>query len=255
MGTTHVVVPDPHAHFQHNNDRAIWLGHLINDVKPDVVVVGGDLADMPSLSSYDRGKKSFQGRSYYADISAAHDFNERVWGIVKKAKRRLPKRYILIGNHERRIDKTIDLQPELEGTISMRDLGYERYYDEIVPYNGRDPGVINIDGINYAHFFISGVMGKPIGGNRPASAILSKRHESCTAFDLHLLDYAVDNAVAGRKIQGLVAGCFQDYHSDWAGNANTLWWRGLLVKRNVEAGNYDPEFISIENLRREYGKR
>lgn len=255
MGRTHVVVPDPHAHFQHNNDRAEWLGKLILDVKPDVVIVGGDLADMPSLSSYDKGKKSFQGRTYRADIDAALDFNDRLWGTVRSAKRRMPERYILLGNHEWRIPKAINIQPELEGTIRLEDLEYERYYDEVVPYNSRDPGVINIDGINYAHFFVSGVLGKPIGGQRPASAILSKRHESCTAFDLHLVDYAVDNAVAGRKIQGLVAGCFQDYDSDWAGHANTLWWRGLVVKRHVENGNYDPQFISIENLRREYGKR
>jgi hypothetical protein len=251
----HLLIPDPHSHYQHHNRRAEWVGKLILDTKPDVVMVGGDLADMPSLSGYDKGKKSFQGRTYRADIDSALDFNDRLWSTVKSAKKRLPERHILIGNHERRIDKAIDVQPELDGAISMKDLRYEDYYDVITPYNGRSPGVVNIDGVNYAHFFISGVMGKPIGGIRPAYSIVSKRHESCTAFDLHLVDYFVDNAVAGRKIQGLVAGCFQDYDADWAGEANHLWWRGVVIARNVENGNYDPQFISLDNLRKEYGER
>jgi len=32
-----------------------------------------------------------------------------------------------------------------------------------------------------------------------------------------------------------------------------MWWRGLVYLRNVEDGIYDPEFISIESLRKEYG--
>lgn len=252
MSKTHLVIPDPHAHPKHHNKRAEWLGKLIVDVKPDVVINLGDNWDMPSLSLYDKGRKSFQGRTYRADIDSGIDFNDRLWGTVRAAKKRLPVRYFLEGNHEHRISRAVDIQPELEGAIGLDDLHLKDYYDEFVPYNGRSPGVCNIDGINYAHFFVSGVMGKSIGGIRPASSILSKRHQSCTAGDLHLLDYFIDNTIDG-KIQGLVAGCFQDYDSDWAGFANHLWWRGVVIKRNVENGNYDPQFISLEALKKTYG--
>jgi hypothetical protein len=53
---------------------------------------------------------------------------------------------------------------------------------------------------------------------------------------------------------GCFVGCFQDYRSDWAGDANDMWWSGVLVKKNVENGTYDPEFISIDRLKREYGE-
>lgn len=252
MGKTHLIIPDSHAHPKHHNKRAEWLGKLINDVKPDVVIHLGDSADMPSLSSYDRGTKAFQGRNYRADIDAHLDFNDRLWDTVRSAKRKLPVRYFLEGNHEHRITKAINLQPELEGAISFDDLELERYYDEIVPYNGRSPGVLSVDGISYAHFFISGVMGRPLGGTHPAYSILSKGHGSATAGDLHLLSYEVQTGIGGKRIQGLVAGCYQDYDADWAGEANKLWWRGVVVKRNVENGNYDPQFISLEALRKEY---
>jgi hypothetical protein len=213
----------------------------------------GDSADMPSLSSYDRGTKGFQGRTYRADIDAHLDFNDRLWNTVKQSKRKLPRRIFLEGNHERRIKKAINLQPELEGAISFNDLELSRYYDTIVEYNGRSPGVITLDGVAYAHFFISGVMGKPIGGTHPAYAILQKGHGSATAGDLHLLSYDTQTGTNGRRIQGLVAGCYQDYDADWAGNANSLWWRGVVVKRNVEDGNYDPEFISLDQIKKAYG--
>lgn len=253
MSKTHLVIPDTHAHPKHHNRRAEWLGKLINDIKPDVVVHLGDSADMPSLSSYDRGTKAFQGRNYRADIDAHLDFNDRLWNTVRSAKRKLPVRYFFEGNHEHRISKAINLQPELEGAISFDDLELERYYDVITPYNGRSPGVLAIDGISYAHFFISGVMGRPLGGTHPAYSILAKGHGSATAGDLHLLSYEVQTGIGGKRLQGLVAGCYQDYDADWAGEANKLWWRGVVVKRNVENGNYDPSFISLAALKKAYG--
>lgn len=253
LSKKHLIIPDPHAHPKFHNKRAEWVGKLINDIKPDVVICLGDLADMPSLSSYDRGTKAFQGRNYRADIDAALDFNDRLWSTVRKSKRKLPHRVILEGNHEHRITKAINLQPEIEGALSFDDLEYERYYDETIRYNGRSPGVTSIDGISYAHFFISGVMGKSIGGAHPAYSILAKGHGSATAGDLHLLSYECQTGIGGKRLQGLVAGCFQDYDADWAGEANKLWWRGCVVKNNVENGNYDPEFISLARLKKEYG--
>lgn len=253
MTKTHLVIPDSHAHPKFNNNRADYLGKLILDVRPDVVIHLGDSADMPSLSSYDRGTKAFQGRNYRADIDSHLDFNDRVWGTVRAAKKKLPERYFFEGNHEHRIKKAINLQPELEGAISFDDLELSRYYDHVIEYNGRSPGVREIDGIQYAHFFISGVMGKSIGGAHPAYAILAKGHGSATAGDLHLLSYECQTGIGGRRIQGLVAGCYQDYDSDWAGEANKLWWRGVVIKRNVSNGCYDPEFISIQALKKAYG--
>lgn len=252
---THLVIPDTHAHYQHHNKRAEWLGCLINDVQPDVVIHLGDSADLPSLSSYDRGKKSFQGRTYRADIDAHLDFHDRMWGTVKRRKRRLPKRFILEGNHEHRITRAIDSSPELDGAISHKDLCMSDFYDEYVRYNGRSPGVLEVDSIAYAHFFISGVLGKSIGGIHPAYSILQKGLRTATAGDLHLLDYRILTGINGRRHQALVAGCYQDYDADWAGESNRLWWRGVIVKRNVEGGHYDPQFISLDALRREYDRK
>lgn len=254
MTKTHIWIPDPHAHYQHHNKRAEWLGKLIADVKPDVVVCGGDSADMPSLAGFDKGKKSFHGKTYKADIDAHLDFQDRLWNEVKKQKKKLPSRIFLEGNHEHRIHKAIEVQPELEGTIGINDLQLARWYDTFVPYSGGTPGVIQVDGINFAHFFVSGVMGRAISGEHPAYSLLTKQYSSCVAFHLHLADYAIRTDANGKRLHGLVAGVYQDYESDWAGEVNKLWWRGAIIARNVDgSGNFDPQFISLQYIKDNYG--
>lgn len=251
--STHLVIPDPHAHYQHNNDRADWLSKLIKEVKPDVVINLGDQWDMPSLSGYDKGKKSFVGRTYRADLDAGLEFSDRLWGPVRKAKKKLPRRVFIEGNHEERIRRAVNSSPELEGIVSFKDLDLTRDYQDIVEYNGQTPGIIEIDGINYSHYFVSGVMGRPIGGEHPAYSLLTKEFTSCTCGHIHTTDFSTRTLPDGRRLMGMVAGVFQDYDSDWAGEVNKLWWRGVIIKRNVENGCYDPEWVSLDKMRKEYG--
>jgi len=253
MSKTHLIIPDQHAHPEFHNNRADWVGKLIKDIRPDVVVNIGDAADMPSLSSYDKGTRAFMGRNYRKDIDAHLDFQERMWAPIKRAKKKRPYSVVLEGNHEYRIKRALNLSPELDGAISFKDLEFERYYDDVVEYTGRTPGIHVVDGVHYAHFFVSGVLGRAISGEHPAYSLLTKEFVSCTQGHVHTADYAIRTTVGGRKINGLVCGVYQDYWSDWAGEVNKLWWRGVVIKRNVEDGYYDPQFISIDNLRKEYG--
>lgn len=249
----HLIIPDSHAHPNHSNQRADYLAGIIGDIRPDVVVHIGDSADMPSLSSYDKGKRSFHGRTYRKDIDAHLDFQDRVWGPLRKRKKRLPRTVFCIGNHEQRIEKALDLSPELQGTVGTRDLELQRWYDDVVPYDGQNPGVIEVDGISYAHYFPSGVMGRPVGGEHPATSLIDKTLTSAVAGHLHLADWSVRTNVHGRKVHGLFAGCYVDYPSDWAGITQRLWWSGVVVLRGVDSGVYDPQFISIQSLKKEYG--
>lgn len=254
MSKTYIVVPDQHAHPKHNNDRADWLGEFIKDIRPDVVVNMGDMADMPSLCSYDRGKKTFQGRTYRADIDAHLDFQDRLWSPSKRAKKKLPKRIALIGNHEERIARAIESQPELEGSISYDDLELSNWYDSIVGYNGATPGTIQLDGITFAHYIISGISGRPISGEHHAHSILTKTHTSSVVAHSHLFDYCTRTRGDGTKISAVVAGCYIDYQLDFAGNACGLWDSNVVVLRNVSGGQFDIERVGLGTLKKTYGK-
>lgn len=251
--TKHLIIPDYHAKPGDDNRRADWLSKLIGDVKPDVVINIGDAADMPSLCSYDKGTRAYVGKTYQADIAAHLEAQDRIWGPLKSKKKRLPKRVVLHGNHENRIARALDQSHELEGTISFRDLDFAKHYDIIVPYTGATPGIIQLDGISYAHYFVSGVMGRPIGGTHPSASLLSKLHCSATCGHLHLADWSTDTNILGTRINGLFCGTYQEPTSEsWAGHAADLWWNGVVLKNNVEDGNYDLQMISFETLKKVY---
>jgi hypothetical protein len=157
---------------------------------------------------------------------------------------------MLLGNHEHRINRAIECDAAmLEGTIDMADLRYRQFGWDVVPFKD----VINIDGIAYSHYHISGVMGQAIGGIHPAANLLNKHLTSCTAGHAHIVDYSVKTNAFGKKLHGLVAGVFDNNHHDYAGKANDLWWRGLVMKHEVVDGTYEPEFISMARLEKMYG--
>lgn len=253
MSKTYIILPDQHAVSYFNNDRADWASKLIIDVKPDVVVNMGDAADMESLSSYDKGKRSFHGKSYKKDMDAHLDFQERLWEPVRRQKKKMPHRVILEGNHENRIERALDLSPEMQGVIGFSDFQFDRYYDEVIRYDGGLPGIYKRDGILFAHFFPTGVSGRPIGGERPAHMLLAKNGMSTIAAHSHTLDFATRRTVADEYLNGLVVGCYQDFINPWAGPLGKFWQAGIAVLRNVERGHYDFQWISIESLKREYG--
>ena len=203
MSKTYLIVPDQHAHPEHNNDRADWMGQLIKDLRPDVVVNMGDAADMASMASYDKGTAKFFTRNYEKDIESHLDFQERMWRPIRRTKKKQPYRVVLQGNHEYRIDKAINASPELAGEkfgISSRDLDFHKYYHEYIPYSGQTPGVWESDGISFAHFFVSGVMGRPIGGEHHAYSLITKNFTSCVAAHSHTVDWSVRTDTQGRKI-------------------------------------------------------
>lgn len=250
LGKTHLVIPDSHAHPDHHNKRYEWLGQLIVDLKPDVVVDIGDWWDMASLCSYDKGTKGFEGRRYKKDIEAGLDAQEKMFAPIRKAKKKRPRFVRTLGNHEHRIVKAIDRDPILEGTIGLSDLQSKEYGWEEHPFLSP----VEIDGIMYQHYFTSGIMGRPIGGERHAQSLIAKQLTSCTQGHSHLFDYCIRSDARGRKIHGCVVGVYQDYNADFAGPANKMWNPGVVVKREVQDGQYDMEHISLERLRKEYGR-
>lgn len=259
MSTKILVIPDSHATPYHNNDRFTWLGKYIVDTKPDIIVNIGDMADMPSLCSYDKGHKSFEGRRYRDDVKAVIDAQEKMFAPIKeynkKAKESKHKQYkprlvLTLGNHCNRINRVAELQPELEGTISVDDLKYAEFGWQVASFTSP----VIISGIAFCHYFISGVMGRAISGEHCAHSLISKLHMSAVQGHSHLRDFCERTAADGRRLQGLVVGCYldEDQHEAYAGEANGLWWKGLVTLHDVHNGQFEPEFISIKQIKEKY---
>lgn len=256
----HLVIPDAHVKPGVSHERFRWLGKYIVDEKPDKIICLGDFADMESLCSYDRGKKDYNSRNYRLDIDSAIAAQEAlfspIWDhnlLMKEGKRKQyrPEFHMLLGNHEQRIERAIESDHVmLDGLIGYRDLEYEKFGWSVYPFLEK----VNIDGIMYSHYFVSGVMGRPISGENPAAILLAKYHMSCTAGHAHTYDVSVRKRADGVTMRGLIAGCFLDHYEDYAGQANDLWWKGVFLKTEVDNGNYNLREISLDYLRDTYAK-
>lgn len=176
----HLVIPDCQVKDGVPLEHLDWIGQYIVDKKPDVIVCIGDFADMPSLSSYDKGTKSFEGRRYKKDVEVTRAAMARLLKPMKehneRARRNKDKTYrprmvLTLGNHEQRITRAVESDPKLDGTISIDDLQYKQSGWEVFDF--LKPVVI--DGVVYCHYLVSGVMGRPI---TTAAAMVTKVHQS-----------------------------------------------------------------------------
>jgi hypothetical protein len=250
----HMVIPDtqtkPGIDFTYLNN----IGKYMVEKKPDTVVVIGDWADMPSLSSYDKGKKSFEGRRYLADIQASHEamqaFLEPLKEYNAKAKKNKEKRYnprmiLTMGNHEYRIQRAVEMQPELEGVLSMDHLKYREFGFEVYPFLE----VVHVDGVAYSHFFTSGVLGHPVTSAR---ALLTKKHQSCVMGHVQTMDIATDYRADGTPILGLFAGCCYEHNEAYLGPQGNAHFRGFHMLYEVNNGSFYHHAISLAYINEKY---
>jgi len=121
--------------------------------------------------------------------------------------------------------------------------------DLIVAENGA-PSIARYCGVDFAHFFSSGNYGSATSGIHHAYTIINNRHNSSVCGHSHKRDlYFKDGAGS----IGMVVGCLKGGKESWAGQANNEWWHGLVVMRDIEGGVFEPEFVSLKQIREMYG--
>jgi len=254
--TTHLVIPDVQAKPGIDFSYLQTIGNYIVAKKPDTIICLGDFADMPSLSSYDVGKKSFEGKRYVKDIEASHDamgmllgplhqFNEK----AKRNKEKLyrPKMVLTLGNHENRITRAVNDDPKLEGVLTLDALGYEAYGWNVVPFLD----VIVIDGVAYSHYFTTGLMGRPV---TTAAACLSKKHMSTIQGHQQGLQIATSYKADGKRLTSVIAGSCYEHNEDYMSQQGNNHWRGFLVLHEVKDGEFDLMSVSLDFVKKKYAK-
>ena len=249
----HLIVPDEHYFPGDNFRRCKALGNYIVEHRPEVIARLGDMWDMTSLCTYEKGKKDLVFKNVKDDLEAGHEAEEIIFAPLLRLNKELAKAkkkqynpliIKLLGNHENRINKLLSYEPKWEGMVSMKDFESRLPIDElIVDYNS----FIQVDGVYYSHCWASGVLGKPFSS---AKAMIAKRGVSCTNGHSHILDFAISKKPNGEMIRGLIAGCFQDPDTiGFAGpQVGNIYWNGLIHKKAVFNGDYDHTEIKIDRL-------
>lgn len=250
----HFIIPDVQIRKGDDTKFLNRIGQYIVEKKPDVVVCIGDFADMPSLSSYDVGKKAFEGRRYRDDVQAAIDAQFALFGPLydynlqayrNKKKQYKPRLVMTLGNHEYRIIKAVNNDAKLDGVLNISDLGYKEFGWEVHDFLD----VVVIDGVAYSHYFTSGVLGRPATS---AAAQLNKKHMSCIAGHQQGLQIHMAQAADGRRLTSVIAGSCYEHDEDYMGPQGNKHWRGALTLHNVNNGEFDLVPVPLRYLEEKY---
>jgi hypothetical protein len=249
-----LVLPDIQAKDGVSFDYLRKIGQYAVEKKPDVIVCIGDLADMPSLSSYDVGKKAFEGRRYTKDVQAAIDAQTAFFVPIAKQneqaarngkKQYRPRTVMCLGNHENRINRAINNDAKLEGLISVDDLKYKGYWDEVYDFLE----TVVIDGVAFSHYFVTGVAGRP---SSTANAQLNKQHMSCVAGHQQGLQIATAHRADGTRLTSIIAGSCYEHDEDYLGAQGNKHWRGFLMLHEVVDGGFDLMPVSLDYINKKY---
>lgn len=240
-----LVIADTQCKPTESLEYMSWIGKYIADKKPDVVVHIGDHYDFPSLSSYDKGRKSFEGRRLIKDIEAGNLgmhllLKEFTGGDYK------PRMVFCKGNHEDRLDRLADSVPELDGYVGTEFLPLEGMGWEVQPF--LKP--VEIDGIYFVHYLANPMTGKPYGGT--ALNQLKTVGRSFVVGHKQCLDIATRPTIDGKHQIGIVNGAAYPFDEGYKGYQGNNHFRGITMLHEVEDGFALPMWVSLNYLKKRY---
>lgn len=249
-----LVIPDTQVKEGIDTSHLKWISNYIVDKRPDMVIHLGDHWDMPSLSSYDYGKKSFEGKRYKKDIAAGNIAIKLITSSVEefnsKAKKNKEKQYhpefiYLDGNHDFRIERAVNDDAKLEGTIGLEDRDLKGWTN--IPF--LTPLIVN--DVVFCHYLVSGVMGRPV---TTAAALLTKKHQSCVVGHQQGRMAATSFKADGSQITAIIAGSCYLHDEEYMGVQGNKHWRGVVMLNEVINGSFDEMFVSLGFLKQRYAK-
>jgi hypothetical protein len=245
-------IPDTQVKPGVRTNHLVWAGRYLAEKKPDVVIHGGDHWDLPSLSSYDRGKASAEGRRVFKDIEAGNKALAEFTEALQSPRGYKPRKVMLRGNHENRLERYVEDNPELKGTVGSHLFNDVALGWEVVPF--LKP--VEIGGILFAHYFPrggDGSVGQTKRGAPSASAQVKREMQSCVAGHQQGLQLAV-HTNGRRIIRGIIAGSFYTHEESYLSPQGTCYWRGILLLHEVRNGEFNLCEVSLEYLKRKYSK-
>lgn len=237
-----IIIADTQCKSEEDLSYMKYIGKFIYKQKPDVIVHIGDHYDFPSLSSYDKGKSTSEGRRLSNDIKAGNTGFEYLNMYIDQDSGYNPRKVFCMGNHENRLDRYVDDNPELIGTLGTEMLPFEKYGWEV--YDFLKP--VEINGIFFVHYLANPMNGKPYGGN--AMNILKTVGNSFVVGHKQCLDIAIRPTIDGKQQIGIINGACYPFNERYKGYQGNNHFRGLTVLNDVCDGFGVPMFVSLASI-------
>jgi predicted phosphodiesterase len=254
-----LVIPDTQVKPGVPIDHLGWIGQYMVEKQPDVVIHLGDHWDMPSLSSYDAGKRCFEGRRYVNDVHAGNvgldalmapleRYNKHKRALKEKQYR--PRLIMLRGNHEQRIERAVNADPKLDGILGYHDFNDISHGFEPVPF--LQP--ITVDGVAYVHFSVLNANGDVMASKfGQANARTQLNREMRTIVTGHKQGLDVANRPAhGKLLWSIIAGSAYLHDEAYLTPQGNHYWRGVVMLNDVRGGEFEPMPLTLAYLCRRY---
>lgn len=220
------------------------IGNYIKLKRPDIIVHLGDHYDMASLSTYDKGKLSAENKRYKADIEAGDEGIRILESYIQSIPNYKPRKVVTLGNHEDRIDRFVQDNPNFEGLIGTDKLAFDDYGWEVYPF--LTP--VNICGINFVHYLQNTMTGKPLGGT--ALNRLKSVGESFVMGHVQTYDFCQRPLpLTGKHQIGLIVGACYEHDEDYKGVQGNHHFRGCVMLYECADGYAMHKAITLRHMR------
>ena len=242
------MIPDTHWDPSHRKDSlkvARALGRVFRAEEVDIVVHIGDANDIGSLSSYDVGKASMEGKRLKRELAFSRQCLEEFRFCLGSDDVDL---YLTEGNHEDRLYRMYNDQPSLSDVLGPDPFSYEEYGFEVLSFRS----ILELNKVYFSHYFQNpnSAMGHPIGGT--IENALKNLGHSFVQGHVQTLKMGQMHRSNGDIHCGLIAGaCYIPDHA-YKGPQGNNHWKGAIIMENVNDGYYDIRTLGLKSLLRNY---
>jgi hypothetical protein len=250
----HLFIPDTQVRDGVPINHIEALGNYIEAKRFEKIIVAGDWFDMPATSKWNSNLEQ-ENLRVIDDIQSGKRAMSLLWKAVNKQNKKYskwkmkkysPEKHFLMGNHEVHLERLWEADPRLSGLIDYGCLGLEHHGFQVHDFKK----IINVDGVGYSHFFYNPMSGRPYSGM--IETRLKNIGFSFTQGHAQEFAYGERQLPNGKRLHGCVAGAFYQHDEDYKGPQGNRHWRGVIVKNEVENGEYDIMKVSLNYLLRRY---
>jgi predicted phosphodiesterase len=216
-----------------HDPRAMEVALLaISDLKPDIIILGGDILDCGAIAHWNEGSpRSVEGLRLHRDMA---ECRER---FIEPLERLAPSRVYIKGNHERFVEDLLDKHPGLEGALSIEE-GLELRPNKwrIIPVGGN----YNLDKLVFIH-------GDQIRGTARPSKWAVEAYEKNIRFG-HFHRYEATSKISALDNQsktGISVPCLMKRSPASQGGAPNRWQQGFLWGDSYSDSFWDQVVIIV----------
>lgn len=231
-----------------------WIARYASRERFDHIVQIGDWSTWDSVNQHDRNDT--YGARFKPSIKADMDNLQaslRAWQAGKAADYK-PRQTIVLGNHENRLERFENANPESHGAFTtQRDELFLGFGWKTRPYGE----VMYLEGVGFTHHPVNGA-GRAFGGETGPQRAANKSTVPIVSGHTHKRQVHDSAKIGPVDVISMVEiGCGLPWGTveSYAKHGMTGWWYGV-VPMTVQSGTItDLNFVSMLTLEREFGDR